>query len=458
MRMITSVVVGCIGLSAVRAGDPPSDAERYWPQWRGPLATGVAPHGDPPVEWSESKNVRWKIDLPGEGHATPIVWGDRVYLLTAIKTGKRVESPTAEERPRPDRPREGRRGRRGGGRRGFGRSKPTDIYRFAVLALDRKTGKVVWERTVREELPHEAGHQTGSQASCSPVTDGKHLYAHFGSRGLFCLDMDGNVKWEKDFGDMRTRNGFGEGTSPALYGDTVVLTWDHEGDSFIVALDKNTGKQRWRTARDERTSWATPLVLENNGKPQVVTSATSLIRGYDLATGDLIWKCGGMTANVIPSPVAGNDLLYALSGYRGNALLAIRYGGAQGDITGTKTIAWEHDRGTPYVPSPLLYEDTLYFLQSNRAVLSCFDAKTGKEHYGQERIEGMRGVYASPVGAAGRVYVAGQDGKTLVVERGPEFKILARNALDDGFDASPAIVDQEIYLRGREHLYCIARE
>jgi outer membrane protein assembly factor BamB len=336
---------------------------------------------------------------------------------------------------------------------------PTHLHKFIILALDRRTGGVLWQRDLCEQLPHEGGHRDAGQASNSPVTDGKHIIAYFGSRGLYCLDMRGQVIWEKDFGKMETRMGFGEGSSPTLHGDTVIVNWDHEGQSFIVALDKKTGKQRWKVNRDERTSWATPLVVEHDGKPQVVVSATGLIRSYDLNTGELLWQCGGMTRNVIPSPVCGNNLIYAMSGFRGSALLAIRYADAKGDITDAPAVAWKYDgRGTPYVPSPLLYGDTLYFLDTNRAILSCVEAASGKPYYAKQRLEGMQGVYASPVGASNRVYITGRDGKTAVIKRSSEYELLATNTLDDSFTASPAIVGSEIYLRGHKHLYCIAKK
>lgn len=437
---------------SVYAQKPSKDIETYWPQWRGPLCNGVAPKANPPTEWSEKKNVRWKVELPGLGHATPVIWGDTLYVLTAAEKKSEPDSAMDLYLQDPEQPRERRR------RPGFARrpAPPSKVYQFQVLALDRKTGKIRWTTTVREEKPHEAGHTDSTHASPSPVTDGKHLYAHFGSRGLYCLDLKGNIKWEVDLGDMRTRNEFGEGSSPALHGDTLVVNWDHEGDSFIVALDAATGKERWRVERDEPTSWSTPLILEVDGKPQVIVSATNYIRSYDLATGKEVWRCGGMTANAIPTPIAGNGLLYCLSGFRGNALLAIRYEKARGDITDSPAVVWTHDRDTPYVPSALLYDDSLYFLDHNKAILSCFDAKTGKPRYDKQRLPGLEGVYASPVGAGGRVYIAGRNGKTVVLRHAKKFEVLATNELEDGFDASPAIAGDELYLRGRKALYCIA--
>ena len=337
--------------------DNPVDAEKYWPQWRGPSANGVSYTANPPVEWNERKNLRWKVDIPGKGHASPVVWGGRVFVLTAIETVPRLEEETAPPQ-------------RGERRRGPRSLKPTGAMQFAILALSRQDGKVLWKKVAREEQPHEGVHKTASWASNSPVTDGEHIYASFGSRGLYCLDMDGNLQWERDLGDMTVRRGFGEGSSPAIHGDRIVVNWDHEGQSFIVALDKSTGAERWRVDREEITSWSTPLILESQGGVQVITSATRSIRSYDLATGEQIWQSTGMTTNVIPSPVAAADMVYLTSGFRGNALQAIRLSAARGDLAGSAAIAWTRDHDTPYTPSPLLYDSILYLLKQNRGILS----------------------------------------------------------------------------------------
>ena len=270
--------------------------------------------------------------------------------------------------------------------------------------------------------------------------------------------MQGNLVWEKDLGDMTTARNFGEGSSPALHGNTIVVNWDHEGESFIVALDKKTGEEIWKVDRDERTSWATPIVVEHNGKAQVITSATNRIRSYDLATGAQIWECGGMTRNVIPNPVVANGIVYLMSGFRGNALLAINLDKASGDITDSDAIVWRHDADTPYVPSPVLYGDTLYFLQSNKSVISALDVKTGQAHYSRQQLEGASDTFVSPVGAGERVYVTDKNGTTVVIQHGPELEILATNSLDDNFSASAAIAGKEIYMRGHGHLYCIAQD
>ena len=440
-------VVALLLLPAVGMASAGDEAEASWPQWRGPLLSGVAPKADPPLEWSETKNVAWKVEIPGKGSATPVVWGNHIFVLTAVPSEAR-SAPAPATEPEPPAGASGRRGPRG--------IQPEYAQRFTILAFDRKDGTVSWQRVLREELPHEGTHMTGTWASSSAVTDGERVYAYFGSRGLYALDRAGELLWEKDLGDMTIKRGFGEGSSPALHDGRLVINWDHEGDSFIVALDAKTGDELWRKSRDEPTSWATPLVVERDGKAQVVTSATNRVRSYDLTDGALLWEASGMTANAIPTPVFSDGLLYLTSGFRGNALLAVRLADARGDITGTPAIAWSYDRDTPYVPSPLLYEGQLYLLKSNDGILSAFDARTGERSY-VERIDGVPNVYASPIGATGRVYVAGREGAVAVIRSGPEFELLAVNELDDGFDASPVAVDGELYLRGK-HLYRISED
>jgi outer membrane protein assembly factor BamB len=335
-------------------------------------------------------------------------------------------------------------------------SPATRHYQFTVVAIDRETGKTTWQKPVGSGLPHEGTHEYGTFASMSAVTDGERVYAFFGSRGLYCFDTEGNLEWERDFGEMTIRLGFGEGASPVLHEDKIVVPWDHEGDSFIVALNKATGEELWRKERDEITSWATPLVVEHGGGAQVVTSATGRARSYDLATGNLIWESDGLTLNTIPSPVAADGMVYITSGFRGNALLAVRLSAASGNITNTDAVVWKLDRDTPYVPSPLLFEGTLYLIKRNSSVLSAFNAKTGEQYY-QRRLEGLHDVFASPVGADGRVYITGRQGVTVVLKAGPEPEVLATNSLNDAFDASMAVVDGEVYLRGR-YLYRISEE
>lgn len=428
----TAALLCLTSLSTPAAEPPPGDT--FWPQWRGPEATGVSRSATPPLEWSESKNVTWKVEIPGRGSASPVVWGDRLFILSAMPVGA---AGGKDHEP-------------------LGGVKPRVPHRYLVFALDRHTGKVVWERVAREEAPHEATHQdNGTWASSSAITDGEHVIANFESRGLYAFDMQGNPVWQKDLGDKTMRNEFGEGTTPALHGNTLVLVWDHQGQSFIVAMDKRTGKELWRTNRDEIDTWATPLVVEHGGRAQVITTGMNQVRSYDLETGQVVWYTGGVTMNPIPSPVAGGGMVFVTSGFRGNSLKAIQLEGAKGDITGTDALRWTLDRDTPYVPSPLLYDNVLYILKTNNGLLSAFDAPTGKAHYQLQRLEKAPNVFSSPVGASGRVYIAGREGTTVVLKHGPQFEVLAENTLDDGFDASPALVDDTIYLRGTKYLYAI---
>jgi outer membrane protein assembly factor BamB len=430
--VLFTLAAGVVLLQSAPAAQ--SGAERYWPQWRGPHSTGVSRTATPPTEWSETKNVRWKVRIPGRGSGTPVIWGDRVYVTTAVPVGVEGDAQHAA--------------------RG---AQPRIAHRYILMAIDRKTGKTVWERIAREETPHEASHgENGTWASPSAIVDGEHIIASFESRGYYAFDMKGAPVWQVDLGDKRMRNTFGEGSSPALHGNTLVIVWDHQGESVVVALDKRTGKELWRKARTEIDTWATPLIVSVAGKAQAIVPAMNKITSYDLATGDVIWESAGLTMNAIPSPVADGTMAYLMSGFRGNSLKAINLAEAKGNITGTPAIVWSLDRDTPYVPSPLLYDGILYFLKTNNGLLSAVDAKTGQPHFQAQRIDAIPNVFASPVGAAGRVYIPGREGATVVLRHGPKLEVVAVNELGDGFDASPALVDGELYLRGYRFLYCIA--
>ncbi|MEC7724204.1 MAG: PQQ-binding-like beta-propeller repeat protein, partial [Planctomycetota bacterium] len=391
--------------------------------------------------------------LPGLGNSTPVVWGDRIYLTTAVETDEVRAADEGAEQPRSSR-RRGRRGGRGG--RGQNNGAPKNVYDFRVIAVDRASGEVVWDKSVARAVPHEGGHKTGSQASNSPVTDGRFLYAHFGSRGVHCLTLDGEPVWSRtDLGRMRTRNQFGEGSSPALVDDTLIVNWDHEGDSFVVAIDARTGEDKWRKDRDEVTSWSTPVIAEVDGRKQAIISATGATRADDVANGDVIWSCKGMTVNSIPTPIVRDGVAYLMSGFRGAMLQAVRLAGAKGDVTDTDHVLWRHERQTSYVPSALLLGEHVYFLRSNSGVLSCVDAATGEVRYEGQRLAGLRTVYASPLAADGRVYLVSRGGATKVIKAGGEYVELATNELDDAFDASPIVLGDRMYLRGHDHLYCL---
>jgi outer membrane protein assembly factor BamB len=434
-------------------------ATKNWATWRGPGGTGEA-IGNPPTEWSEEKNIKWKAALPGLGNSTPIVWQDRMYLTTAIQTeevGDSVKAPEEAAREGAGGQRPGRRGRRGGRRGGFGnRAAPTKVFDFRVICLNRKDGTEIWSKSVNRAVPHEGGHATGSQASNSPITDGQRIYAHFGSRGIHCLSMAGDVLWSKDLGTMRTRNQFGEGSSPALAGNSLIINWDHEGDSFICALDTLTGKELWRQPRKEVTSWSTPVITKADGKTLAIVSATGQSCAYDVKNGDIIWSTTGMTTNAIPTPIVRDGIAYLMSGFRGAALQAIKIAGAKGDITDSNHMLWQHNRQTSYVPSALLYGKHIYFLRSNSGVLSCVNIETGEAAFEGQRLAGLRTVYSSPVGASNKVYLPSREGVTKVFKAGATYQELATNELDDVFDASPIIIGDELYLRGHKSLYCIS--
>jgi len=444
MAMKTTFAIVLFAAAAATAGGASGD----WPRWRGPLDNGMA-LGDAPLTWSDSQHVAWKAAVPGRAHSTPVVWGDRIFVTTAVPTGKPAvaSAPPAAEEGAPSGTR-----RRGPG----GGSGPQAEQRLIVMAFDRKTGRQLWEQTARTVTPHEGFHQQyGSFASNSPVVDGKHLIASFGSNGVYCYTHDGQLIWEKDLGiTMRMIMAFGEGSAPVLDGNTVVLLYDHEGESLLVALDKSTGKELWRAPRPPGSAWSTPLIVPVDGNKQVIVAATKFVGGYDLATGKLIWQATGLGRNSIPQPVAADGTVYVMTGYQQPNLMAIRLG-REGDLTGTDAILWQNQRGNSYTPSPVLHEGKLYIL-TDSGMLSCLDAKTGKPYYAQQRLPKTYSFKASPVAANGKLYLATEDGDVVVVKMGEKFEVLATNTLaDEMFIASPVILDGEIYLRGRNTLYCI---
>jgi outer membrane protein assembly factor BamB len=365
-------------------------------------------------------------------------------VLTAVDTGKKpAGAPDLPPAPPP------------AGSQGMSTSAPTTLHRFEVLCLDRSSGKTLWRNTAVEAVPHEGHHRTHGFASASPATDGKLLVASFGSRGIFCYDLNGTLKWSRNLGAMKIKVGFGEGISPVLHGDAVVVNWDHEGGSFIVRLDATTGEEKWRQARDEGTTWTTPLIVERDGVTQVVVNGAKRTRSYDLATGALIWECGGQTMNPIAMPVAQDGTVYCMTGYKGYAVLAIRLD-SKGDVTGNaEQIVWKRSDAGPYVASPLLYDGLLYFTKERQGILMCVDAKSGELKYGPERLPDVETIYASLMGASGKIYICGREGTVLVLKQGPTFEILARNRLDEAIDASPLALGKQLYLRGPKHLYCI---
>lgn len=420
----TGSVLAVWALAATGAWAAGPDAGGAWLQWRGPQNNGVAA-SDAPLSFSATENVKWRIPIPGKGHSTPVIAGGRLFLTTAV---------------------------RGEGSDPIGGAK----YDFVVLAIDAETGREVWRKTAISATPHEGYHRRyGSFASNPPVTDGKILIAHFGSRGVYAYDLDGRPLWKKDLGRMYMRNAFGEGMAPVLHGDALILQNDHEGESYIVVLDKRTGQERWRAERDERSCWAQPIVVEVTGRKQVVTSSTR-VRSYDLETGALIWEAGGLGSNAIPAVVNVNgEMVIAMTGHREPNLLAIRLGG-EGDLTDDpQYVQWTNQRGNSYTASPVLHDGILHFV-TDRGLVSAFDAATGEKHYHQQRLPEMYSFKASPVATHGKLYLASQQGDVIVLKLGKEYEVLAVNEMgDEMFVSSPIIAGGKLYLRSQDELFCI---
>ncbi len=411
-----------------------------WPAWRGPTNDGIAPGGaNPPTRWDDFTNIKWKAELPGRGSATPIVWGEQIFIVTAIKTD-RVAKP--DELPKPD------------PRFEIKTDPPTHFYRFEVLCYDRATGTLNWRKTAAEAVPHEGHHATHSYAAGSPTTDGQRLYVSFGSFGIYAFDLKGELLWKRDLGRLHTRLAWGEAVTPVIHVDTLLLNWDQEADSKLIALEAATGKTKWQIDRAEKTSWNTPFVVKHGSRTQVIVNGTTRARAYDLADGKVIWEVGGMTVNAIPSPLVANDVAYIVSGYRGSAAVAVSLD-ASGDLGTSGKVLWRYGKGTPYVPSPLLYDGRIYMTQANTQILTVLDAKTGKVIVEGERLPKATSFYASPIAAGGRVYFVDREGTTVVLAAGEKAEVLSTNKLSDRIDASPVVIGKTLYLRGEKHLYAI---
>ncbi len=433
---IGSAVLFTVSILVTTAAQAQSVADN-WHQWRGPENNGVSRTADPPVEWSEEKNVAWKIEIGGHGTSSPIVWGNKVFVTTAVNTEKVDPSlPKPEDQPE----------------RVFGIKHPNTSYQMTVLCIDKSTGKELWRDVARTLVPHEGHHRDASFASASPFCDDKRIYCWFGSGGLFAYSHDGKKLWERDLGRAKMGASLGEGSSPVVHDGKIVIVRDHAGQSTIEVLDANSGKPIWKKDRDEGNAWATPAIAKHNGVTQVITCASNKVRSYNLKTGEIIWETKGLTGNCTPCPIVDDEVVYCMSGYEGYSLLAIPITG-KGDVT--DSVLWKVNRGTPYVPSPIFYDGLLYFTQSNQNIMTCVDVKDGSRVIERDRLPGLGGVYSSPVGAAGRIYMTDRKGTILVLARGRETKVLATNELDDNFHASPALAGKQLFLRGMRFLYCL---
>jgi outer membrane protein assembly factor BamB len=490
-RPILAIAVFLGGIAVVGADE--------WPQFRGPGSTGVAAGQSLPLAWGADKNVAWKAKLPGVAWSSPIVWGDKVFLTTAVTDKQTKPSLYGNDRKKgpgkgfpgkgpPGRGGPGRGGPGGFGPGGFGGKPPDVVYRWHVYCLERASGKVIWDQVALRGKPRIPTQQSNTYATETPVTDGRRVYAYFGMHGLFCYDLSGKLLWKKDLGAYPTDAGMGTASSPTIDGERLFLQIDNEQKSFLVALDGRTGDELWRAARDERTSYSSPVLWKNRVRTELVAAGSNKVRSYDPATGKVLWELSLGGGRCAASPVGDAERLYVGAdrgfgggprgpgrpggpgggfggppgggrGGRGGGLFAVR-AGASGDLTpqngemSKAGIAWHQPAGSLEMASPLAYQGHLYVLSNRGGLVTCYDTTTGKQVY-RERLPDAQSFWASPWAAGGKVFCLDQGGTTYVLQAGPQFKLLAENRIDDQFWATPAIAGDSLILRGVANVYCI---
>lgn len=479
--LVASILfLGCLFVSLAEADN--------WPQFRGPQANGLSADDQLPMEWGADKAIHWQVKIPGQGWSAPIIWNNRVFVTTAVsKDGKKPEyqqrgagrgdRPQRGNRPpkgeaRPNRNREGnaQRGQRQGrNRQRRNRKPPESVYRWEVYCFDLATGDEIWKKVARESRPTMPIHRSNTYASETPVTDGEHIYAYFGMAGVYCYDLDGELKWEKDLGVYPMQAGWGTSSSPVLNGGLVFLQIDNESDSFIVALDKKTGEEKWREKRDERSNWATPFIWKNKDRTEVI-AAGRVIRSYDPETGKQLWQLDNHGGRSSATPTADENVLYIgteernRGGYDdgGGVLFAIK-AGANGDITPpaesstSEGVIWSVPKSGLSMASPVICQGYIYILDRRSGLVACRDAKDGSLKY-RKRVPGARAFWSSPWAVGDEVYCLDDRGTTHVLQAGPDFKILAKNTIDEQFWATSAMADGSLLLRGAEQLYCIRKQ
>jgi outer membrane protein assembly factor BamB len=442
-RMSMSLVV----LFLIVASGSTVFSQANWPQFRGPGASGVAEGGPAPATWDAAKatNLKWKTAIPGLGHSSPVTWGNKVFITTAITSGAKDETRFGlygDVAPVKDDPK----------------------HTWKVYALDTQTGKILWERIASEGIPKVKRHPKSTHADSTPVTDGKYLVALFGSEGLFCYDLKGKLLWKQNLGVLDAGWFYDadyqweHGSSPIIFKNLIIVQADVQKDSYIAAFDIKTGKQVWKTSRDEISSWGTPTAYQGKTRAELITNGSKAIRGYDPLTGKELWKLTPNSEVTTPTPIVAHDLIYVTSGYRPiQPIYAIRLG-ASGDITlkdgktSSEFIAWSKPRGGPYMPTPVVYGDYLYTC-SNNGVLTAYNAKTGERIY-QERLGGKGGAFtASPIASDGKIYLSSEDGEVFVVKAGPKYELLATNPVGEVMMASPAMSSGLFIVRGVKHLF-----
>ena len=427
-----------------------------WPGFRGPTNTGTSATAKPPTTWSDTENIAWKQKIPGKGTSSPVVIGNRVYITAAKPADKDAPKPPTQEEiiKKFDANGDGQldRNERRGARSAM-QKMMIQKQKFVVLCYDRSSGDPVWEKVANEAMPHEGHHSDHGYASASPTTDGEYLYINFGSFGLYCYDLEGNLKWKRDdLGKMTMRGKFGEGSSVAVHDNLVILPWDHEGQSRIEAINKDNGETVWKTMRDEPSNWATPMVVEVDGRTQVLQPGQNYSRGYDFENGEEIWRASGLSQRPVASPLVVGDLALFASARGGAVLQAIPLN-QTGDVS-PPGIAWKINRQTPDIPSMVLSENRLFFVGGNSPVLTCVNAETGESIFEPQRLP-VGNIYSSPVAANGKVYVTGRGGKTVVLDDAVTFNIVSTNDVGEPVDATLALAGEDIFIRGKDHLFCI---
>lgn len=435
---------------AVEESDPGIVQPQNWPSFRGSNASGVADGQRPPTSWDaeSGRNIRWKTPIPGLGHSCPVIWGERIFITTAVSG-----DPTAGIRP---------------GLYGDVDSvKDATVHRWCVLCLDRHDGKILWQKTACSAVPKVKRHLKSTHANSTPAADGRRLVVCFGSEGLYCYDFDGTLLWKRDLGVLDSGFFFdsdyqwGFGSSPIIYHDTVILQCDTGKNSFVAAYRLSDGSKLWSTPRDEIPSWGTPTIVETGGQATLVTNGTHFARGYDPDNGKERWRLGKNAEIAVPTPIFGQGLIFVTSGYRPIQPIYAVIPGARGDISPKAEkesgpgLAWSKKKGGPYLPTPLVYGDYLYAC-GNSGIVSCYEAKTGKEIY-KERLPGRGAYTASPVAADGRLYFTSEETGVRVVKAGPKFQVLASNPMGDVCMSTPAICDGMIFVRSVHYLYGIGR-
>jgi outer membrane protein assembly factor BamB len=416
-----------------------------WPSFRGPGATGVLDTArNVPISWDVAahRNVAWSTAIPGLGHSSPIVWGDRIFVTTAVSSDPKsvFQYPLTGQL-----------------------DQRTDLARhqFKIYCLDKRTGKILWEKVAAELEPRVARHPHNSYASATPATDGKRVVAFFGSEGLYAFDLEGKLLWKQDVGPLDQgafdvpEYKWGSASSPIIYKDLVIVQCDQQKGSFLAAFDASTGKPVWRTQREALPSWSTPTVYEGGERAELATNGAEYFRGYDPRTGAELWRIKGTSMISVPTPFAAHGLIYLASGYYRfiQPIVALKPG-ATGDVP-VERVAWRTEKGAPYLPTPIVYGDYFYSF-NHRGILTVYNAKTGEQIY-EQRLGAGGAFAASPVAAGGRLYSASEDGEVYVVKAGPAFELLATNKMDEVVMATPALADGMLIIRGLNHLFGIAQ-